>query len=318
MQEKKIRVDMIQANDTYANWVSSNPIFELGRISYDSTNKKMKIGDGVTPWSELPYISDFDDIEFTKNQLMYNQIIESSPIEWFVFNEETKTIESLNYEKKEEIELASILVIPYQINNIIVENIGLENNYSINVVNIDGKFQSINIKNIQKIILPNCLKRINNFSFASWGIETINFSKCLENIGSYAFNNCNQLKEVIIPMKHKIIIQEGAFSYCVNLKTVNDIIDCIEDISAKVFMGCYINDVEIKSSVNKINKNAFCNLKRLVVINNDCIFNGDIFYNESYPCVVQGYKDSTTEIFTKQHNISFVDICNNVIDGGTY
>lgn len=318
MQEKNIRVNMIQANDTYQNWVSSNPIFELGRISYDSTNNKMKIGDGVTPWNDLPYISDSKDIEFAKKQLMYNQIIESSPIEWFIFNEETKTIESLNYEKKAEIENSSILVIPYQINNIIVENIGLENNYAINIAPFAGTFQRINITNIQKIIFPNCLKKINKFSFASWNIESINFSECLENIGCYAFENCNKLKEVIIPIQHKITIEEGAFSYCSNLKSANDIIGCIENISANTFKGCCIKNVEINSNAEVINENVFCNLKRFAVMNDDCIFNGDIFNNQSYPYTIQGHKGSTAEIFAKQYDVSFVDLCGKQIDGGTY
>ena len=62
MVEQRIIVEMIQASDTYSNWVSSNPIINSGRIVYDSTNKKMKIGDGVTPWKDLPYICNIDDL----------------------------------------------------------------------------------------------------------------------------------------------------------------------------------------------------------------------------------------------------------------
>lgn len=61
MANNIIEVEMIQASDTYTNWVSSNPILKQGRISYDTTNKKIKIGDGITSWVNLPYIDDVID-----------------------------------------------------------------------------------------------------------------------------------------------------------------------------------------------------------------------------------------------------------------
>jgi hypothetical protein len=46
--------------DTYQNWFDNNPVLGLAEPGYDTTNKKLKIGDGVTTWRLLPY---FDDKE---------------------------------------------------------------------------------------------------------------------------------------------------------------------------------------------------------------------------------------------------------------
>lgn len=43
--------------DTAANWTSSNPTPAAGEIGYDSTNKRMKAGDGSTAYDSLPELS---------------------------------------------------------------------------------------------------------------------------------------------------------------------------------------------------------------------------------------------------------------------
>ena len=41
--------------DTTANWTASNPILSQGELGLDTTLNKMKIGDGVSHWSELSF-----------------------------------------------------------------------------------------------------------------------------------------------------------------------------------------------------------------------------------------------------------------------
>lgn len=36
-------------------WANANPILAEGEPGYDTTNKKQKIGDGITPWNSLPF-----------------------------------------------------------------------------------------------------------------------------------------------------------------------------------------------------------------------------------------------------------------------
>lgn len=38
-----------------AEWASVNPILREGEPGWDTTNKKQKVGDGVTPWNDLKY-----------------------------------------------------------------------------------------------------------------------------------------------------------------------------------------------------------------------------------------------------------------------
>ena len=40
-------------SDTAERWALYNPILASGEFGYDKTNEVVKMGDGVTPWSEL-------------------------------------------------------------------------------------------------------------------------------------------------------------------------------------------------------------------------------------------------------------------------
>lgn len=43
--------------DTYANWESINPILSSGEITFDSTNNKIKVGNGTSHWLDLDYLN---------------------------------------------------------------------------------------------------------------------------------------------------------------------------------------------------------------------------------------------------------------------
>ena len=43
--------------DTASNWQNNNPTLSVGEIGYDTTNKKIKIGDGSTTWNSLGYVA---------------------------------------------------------------------------------------------------------------------------------------------------------------------------------------------------------------------------------------------------------------------
>lgn len=46
--------------DTSSNWTSQNPILRVGEPGFDTTSYGLKIGDGVSRWNVLPYISQGD------------------------------------------------------------------------------------------------------------------------------------------------------------------------------------------------------------------------------------------------------------------
>lgn len=43
--------------DTAANWTSVNPILAQGEMGYETDDKKIKFGDGVTAWNSLAYFT---------------------------------------------------------------------------------------------------------------------------------------------------------------------------------------------------------------------------------------------------------------------
>lgn len=44
--------------DTSDNWTSTNPVLAQGEAGYDLTSKKLKIGDGISTWTQLAYFND--------------------------------------------------------------------------------------------------------------------------------------------------------------------------------------------------------------------------------------------------------------------
>jgi hypothetical protein len=42
-------------NDTLANWTAANPVLAAGELGLESDTRFYKIGDGITPWNDLPY-----------------------------------------------------------------------------------------------------------------------------------------------------------------------------------------------------------------------------------------------------------------------
>lgn len=45
---------------TAARWIEVNPILALGEPGFVSDEYRLKVGDGVTPWINLPYIGEND------------------------------------------------------------------------------------------------------------------------------------------------------------------------------------------------------------------------------------------------------------------
>ena len=53
--------DRIQVRrDTKANWEDVNPILAVGELGFEVDNNRLKIGNGVSAWKTLPYITETD------------------------------------------------------------------------------------------------------------------------------------------------------------------------------------------------------------------------------------------------------------------
>ena len=54
--------------DTTERWRTINPILQEGELGIDTDTGKMKIGDGFSSWTELPYLKvDSDGFVIYKN-----------------------------------------------------------------------------------------------------------------------------------------------------------------------------------------------------------------------------------------------------------
>ena len=53
--------DRIQIRrDTKARWADLNPILAAGEMGFEIDNNRLKIGNGITAWNSLPYITETD------------------------------------------------------------------------------------------------------------------------------------------------------------------------------------------------------------------------------------------------------------------
>lgn len=58
------------------------------------------------------------------------------------------------------------------------------------------KFEQFKKCNIKEIILPTCLKSIENSAFSDWAGTSIIIPENVKNVGNYIFNNCKNLKRI--------------------------------------------------------------------------------------------------------------------------
>lgn len=60
MATKELKVRVKHAYLSADEWVNKNPILQAGEFGIENDTQKFKIGDGVTKWSNLPYVSGAD------------------------------------------------------------------------------------------------------------------------------------------------------------------------------------------------------------------------------------------------------------------
>lgn len=76
---------------TPERWKEINPILESGEPGFEYTTNKLKIGDGVTPWNELPYLHEehvvnaqthYDFPSIGKSNVIYKAELEKNIYQW--------------------------------------------------------------------------------------------------------------------------------------------------------------------------------------------------------------------------------------------
>lgn len=86
-------------------------------------------------------------------------------------------------------------------------------------------------------------------------LEGIDLGDSLKHIGKYAFENCRNLKKLIIPGNVKII-EEGAFKGCTGLTKLT-IEEGVTHIEADAFKNCGLKKVKVPDSVEYLAETAF-------------------------------------------------------------
>lgn len=157
--------------------------------------------------------------------------------------------------------------------------------------------------NLEELSLPDSLKTIPECAFAGDNtlkkvrfpsklekIEESAFQECIkltsvniesvEQIGNYAFSECDGLESVTVGNGLKKI-GESAFDECENLKTVI-LPDGLEEIGESAFYGCAgLKEIRLPDSVKKIGSSAFENcgsLEKIVIPKGVTVIDYDTFY----------------------------------------
>ncbi len=65
-----INTRIVLRNDTKENWTTTNPILMLGEMGIEIDTRQIKVGDGISTWTQLPYYG--ADITIVLNSIQAN------------------------------------------------------------------------------------------------------------------------------------------------------------------------------------------------------------------------------------------------------
>ena len=119
-----------------------------------------------------------------------------------------------------------------------------------------------NSENLEEVILPEKLIRIEHENFSKTKIKNIELPPTLEYIGCHVFSECKYLTEINLPDS---VTELGryVFNQCENLQTVR-LSDNIEVIRENTFEQCKkLKNINIPNKLNKIEQKAFYNCESL-------------------------------------------------------
>ena len=194
-------------------------------IGIETDTNKMKIGDGITPWSLLPYFNSStsaSDEEIKRIKYYGDPDIVPSDESYFTVNETGETITGLTDAGKTQIEL----VIHYKIDDVEITSIrdlafsGCTSLTSITIPNSvtsirSGAFEKCT--SLKSINIPNSVTSIDNGAFSECtSLTSINIPNSVTSIRDFAFNDCTSLTLINIP-NSVTSISDFAFSGCTNL-----------------------------------------------------------------------------------------------------
>jgi len=82
--------------DQKLNWENGNPILAIGEFGFDIDSNALKIGDGVTHWRDLPYITNANGITPPVLTTVQRDAIPQPTLGLTVYNSDNLQLESWN------------------------------------------------------------------------------------------------------------------------------------------------------------------------------------------------------------------------------
>lgn len=111
---------------------------------------------------------------------------------------------------------------------------------------------------ITTVMIPSSVKTIGDYAFRYSNLETLEIDGC-ETIGTYAFANCENLKNIVL--KNIVTIKSDAFYKCTSLELLE--IDGVETIGTSTFEYCEnLKTIEL-NNITAIGSSAFTNCASL-------------------------------------------------------
>lgn len=120
--------------------------------------------------------------------------------------------------------------------------------------------------NLKKIILPNNVTEIGEYTFCSLpNLTEIKLPTALKKVGAYALSKCTALESITLP-EGLTELPMGCFSECTSLKEVN-LPPSLATLGAYSFENTALEDIVLPEKLEKIGRHAFksTNLKKISI-----------------------------------------------------
>lgn len=164
----------------------------------------------------------------------------------------------------------------------------------------------LNCSSLKEIVIPNGVNTIGRKAFYKCAsLSSVTIPDSVSVIMKEAFYGCSVLKSISTNAE---VLGEQAFNYCTELKTLN-LTGNIKSITKHTFYSCGLSEVNIPSSVEKIEYGAFAtsNLQRINVDNKNYTTVDGVVYTKDMTEIIchPGMKDDA-EIFTIPDTVTTV------------
>lgn len=124
-----IKAKMYQRRDTSTNWLKFNPVLASGEFGYDTNEKKYKIGDGASHWTDLEFAYMGTVTDENSNILKYKKIASEEYVnelitEDVVFSESKSSFPSIGKDNKLYVDLSEYIIYVWNNDKLQYQSIG--------------------------------------------------------------------------------------------------------------------------------------------------------------------------------------------------